>query len=470
MNKKERDVLKLEESFKDIVENELVKIQSENKKIEIKDIKLVGRATWKDKINGNDVSDYVFIVEKDIIEIIGENGKERITNQKNYYLGNKCVAGTLGDDELIYSDVFSTSEPDKMKAINELIETTPEEEIENNSLNKLKNKEMAEVLSAYLGRNVAEDEVHKVLENMDNTEIEEVKEEKAKQRDADKTKELSSKQIEKVKVNDIQRIKLNQRVDGIEELGKRLDLDGYSDIYVVYSENVRDIKPGENINNTTYSLVGMKNDGTAKVLSDEFEMDKSVGNNASRMQTKIRADGTATRDNKDSSVFTRKSNGMTIGCENDMGTIRVSLGKKTLQENENTEIELQTFNTGRIPLETKEVFQRNKGIYQIDKVQDEIEYHTEHGCEPKDEKDFDGDENTGTHEHIDIDQYVNEILNYENKDGEEKIKDVFTAKEVKDKLLRELHENGDRFTVEQIVKNVETEMNLDAENLDRTRE
>ena len=140
------------------------------------------------------------------------------------------------------------------------------------------------------------------------------------------------------------------------------------------------------------------------------------------------------------------------------------------QENENTEIELQTFNTGRIPLETKEVFQRNKGIYQIDKVQDEIERHTEHGCEPKDEKDFDGDENTGTHEHIDIDQYVDEILNYENKDGEEKIKDVFTAKEVKDKLLRELHENGDRFTVEQIVKNVEKEMNLDAENLDRTRE
>ena len=45
-----------------------------------------------------------------------------------------------------------------------------------------------------------------------------------------------------------------------------------------------------------------------------------------------------------------------------------------------------------------------------------------------------------------------------------------TLKEVKDKLLRELHENGDRFTVEQIVKNVETEMNLDAENLDRTRE
>ena len=466
MNKKERDILKLEESFKDIVENDIAKKQSENKKVEIKDIKLVGQATWRDKISGEDVSDYVFIVEKDIIETIGENRKERITNQKNYYLGDKCVAGTLGDNELIYSDAISIFEPDKMKAINELIESTPEEEIEDNSLSKLQTKEMAEVLSAYLGRDVAEDEVYELLGDMDDTEIEEVKEEKDSRNDDEKSKILSSKQTEKIKVNDIQRIKLNQRVDGIEELGKRLDLEGYTDMYIVYSEKVRDFKPDENINNTTYSLVGMKSDGTAQVLSDEFEMDKSVGNNASRMQTKIRADGTATRDNRDNSVFTRKSNGMTIGCENDMGTVRVSLGQKTLQENENTEIELQTFNTGRIPLETKEVFQRNKGIYQIDKIQDEVKHHTEHGCNPKNEKDFDGDEKTGTHEHIEIEQYVERILNYE----EEKIKDVFTSKEVKDKLLRELHENRDRFTIEQVVKNVEIEMDLDAENLDRTRE
>ena len=72
MNKKERDILKLEESFKDIVENDIAKKQSENKKVEIKDIKLVGQATWRDKISGEDVSDYVFIVEKDIIETIGQ--------------------------------------------------------------------------------------------------------------------------------------------------------------------------------------------------------------------------------------------------------------------------------------------------------------------------------------------------------------------------------------------------------------
>ena len=100
MNQMEREILILEENFRDTIENDIAKNQSENKKTEIKDIKLVGQATWKDKISGKDISDNVFIVEKKIIEI-DENGKERVIEQKNYYLGNKCVAGTLGNDEIV---------------------------------------------------------------------------------------------------------------------------------------------------------------------------------------------------------------------------------------------------------------------------------------------------------------------------------------------------------------------------------
>ena len=50
MNQKERKILKLEESFRDIIENDILKQQTENKKIKIKDIKFVGSAEWKDKI------------------------------------------------------------------------------------------------------------------------------------------------------------------------------------------------------------------------------------------------------------------------------------------------------------------------------------------------------------------------------------------------------------------------------------
>ena len=69
MNKKEKEILNIEQSFKDTLENEIVEQNTENKKVEIKDIKYVGKATWKDKVNGKDISDAVFIVEKQIKEI-----------------------------------------------------------------------------------------------------------------------------------------------------------------------------------------------------------------------------------------------------------------------------------------------------------------------------------------------------------------------------------------------------------------
>ena len=468
MNQKERKILKLEESFRDIIENDILKQQTENKKIKIKDIKFVGSAEWKDKINGQERADVVFIVEKEIIEK-SEDGKERVTEQKSYYLGDKCVAGELGNGEILYGEIFATSEPDKMEAIKDLLEKTPEEEIENNSMNKLQTKEIAEVLTAHLGREVKENEVKKLLEEMDKQELEGLSEKKEQENEGKEKKKntLSKKQADKIKVNGIQKVDLNKKVDGKETLGKRLDLSGYENMYVVYSENVDEITSGEKRNNTTYSLVGVKSDGTAKVLNDEFEMDNTVGNGATREQTKIRANSTATRDNKDMSVYTRKSNGMSIGCENDMGNVNMFLYQKTVEENENVGIQIETSQTPVIPIETREIMNRNKGMYQKEKVQDEIQEHTDEGCMPKDVKDFDGDENTETHEHFDLEYFVQEILNYENEQGEEQIKEVFTENEVRDKLLRELKENGDKLPQEQIIENVKKEMNLDAENLER---
>ena len=468
MNKKEREILRLEESFKDIIENEIKENQTDSKKIRIKDVKLVGQATWKDKINGKDLSENVFIIEKEIIEI-DENGKERITEQKNFYLGDKCVAASLGDN-VIYNNTFAISDSDKLNAVNDLLEKTSEEEIEKNSMHELEKKEMAEILTAHLGRVVEEDEIQKLLENMDKQEQEELKEEKeekSKLNEKQKQDELSEKQTDAIKVNGIQKVDLNKKVDGKETLGKRLDLEGYENIYVIYSENVDDITVGEKRNNTTYSLVGVRNDGTAKVLNDEFEMDNTVGSSANRMQTKIRANSTATRDNNDLSVYTRKTNGMSIGCENDMGNANLFLYQKTAEENENVGIQIETSKTPVIPIETREIMNKNKGVYQKDKVQDEIKEHTDQGCEPENIKDFDGDENTLSHEHIDIDYYVQDILNYENDDGEEKIKNVFTEREVKEKLLRELEENKDKISAEQIIENVKQEMNQDAEIYDR---
>lgn len=467
MNQKEKEKLKIEEDLKDTIENELVEQNRTNRKVEIKDIKLAGEATWKDNISGKDVSDKVFIVEKEITEI-DENGKERKTSKSSYYLGDKCIGGDLGNGQIVYDINFQNAEPHKMQAINELLERVSSKELEENSMNHLRNKELAEVLTAYLGKEIKPEEVQKELDKMDEKEIEDLKEDKEQQKDKDE-EELSEKQTEKVKVNGIQKVDLNKLVDGKETLGKRLDLQGYDNLYVIYSDKVDKVSKGTKRHNTTYSLVGMTNDGTAKVLNDEFDMDHTVGNSANREQTKIRANSTATRDNKDLSVYTRKSNGASIGCENEMGNVNMFLYQKT-KENENVGIQIETSKTQIIPMETREIMNRNKGMYQNDKVQDEIQEHTDEGCKPKDEKDFDGEISTGTHEHFDkeyIEKCVREIFNYENEEGEEQIKEVFTENEVKDKLLRKIKENGKTLSIEQIKENVQNEMNQDAEMYSR---
>ena len=76
MNQQEKEILKIEESFKDTIENDLYKNNTQNKKVEIKDIKYVGEAIWQDKINGKSISDKVFLVDIEIREI-DEEGKEK---------------------------------------------------------------------------------------------------------------------------------------------------------------------------------------------------------------------------------------------------------------------------------------------------------------------------------------------------------------------------------------------------------
>lgn len=438
MNLKEREVLKLEEEFRDKIENELAKQQSKDRKVVIKDIKLVGEASWKDKVNGKSIAKNLFIVEREIIEL-DEEGKQRITEDINYYLGNECIAASLGMDIIIYKNSIKNSEPEKMDAVEELLERTPEEQIEKNSLKYLKEKEKTE--------------------NLSNEKSEILLGQKSKK---DK-KVLSNKQTEQIKVNGIQKVDLNKLVDGKETLGKRLDLEDYNSIYIVYSEKVKEVSPDAKINNTTYSLIGTGKDGQVRVLNDEFEMDKTAGNNGDRKSSKIRADGTATRDNHDLSVYTRKTNGASIGCENNKGNVDLFLYEKTLEENENVGIQIETSKTPVIPMEVREIMNRENGTMQKEKVQDEIQEHTDDGCNPDNPDDFDGDAETYTHIHS-IDEYVDEVLNYENDKGEENIKQFFTEGEVREKLLKEFKENKDKISIEQIVQDVKEEMNLDAEN------
>ena len=73
---------------------------------------------------------------------------------------------------------------------------------------------------------------------------------------------------------------------------------------------------------------------------------------------------------------------------------------------------------------------------------------------------------------IDIDEKTNEILNYENKYGEQEIKGQFTYDEVKEELEKQI-ENNEKSksgkTIEQIVEEVQENMDYDAQMLDRNK-
>ena len=412
---KEQEILRyaMEQDFRDTLENELAERQTPNKKIQVTNVQIIGVLQDKSKDSTKKLTEFLYQVEKETTEIDEKTGKERTTQSVNIYLGNKCIGGKFRE-ELILDEDFKESEPKKSEDIKDIVEENSQSQ--------------------------------------------------------EKQSELTQDQADKIKINGIQRVDLNKLVDGKESLGKRLDLEGYSQMVVVYSNEVGEITPGAKKNNTTYSLVGITSDGKGKVLNDEFEIDSSVGISGTREQTKVKANGTATRDNQDISVYRRKSNGASIGCENDQGEIEMYFYEKTREENENVGIQIETSRTPIIQRETRDVMNRNKGIYNGDGVQDEIEEHTEEGCDPKDERDFDGDDSTFTHIHLEdteLESLVQEILNHENEYGEKKINEVFTSNEVREKLKREISENEDNLSLSEIIESVKDEMEQDAENFDR---
>ena len=445
----------------------------------IKNIKFIGRIPVENKANGQIRFENVFIVDKEIIET--DNGKEiRSTEQSSIYLGDKCIAGKIGDMDYIYNPKFEEENQELENSINELVKNDLEKE------EKDENEKIQE----------NEEEIIKEQENQ-----EDLTQENTKQKDKDEEQKepekISKKQEKNIEIKSIQEVDLETVVDGTDTLAKRLDLPEYSKLYVIYSDNVKDVMHENERNNTTFSLVGVTKDGKAKVLNDEFEIDRTAGINGEKTQTKIKADGEATRDDKDLSVYKRKTNGIDIGCERDIDSVNVFMYQKTLEKNENVGIQVETSKTPVIKLETKEVMDRYKGMYQADNIQNEIQEHTDANCNPKDVKDYDGDDTTETHEHvgdivvkesdveetsddgiyvqeseIDIDEKTNEILNYENKYGEQEIKGQFTYDEVKEELEKQIENNEKNKsgkTIEQIVEEVKENMDYDAQMLDRSK-
>ena len=167
-------------------------------------------------------------------------------------------------------------------------------------LNKIEKAELEEIAKA-LG--IDENDI-KAMSSMELAQkIEEKQDTKINPEEDDEQEE--EKQLNKEETKKItdgkQEIKLGTKVDEYKTLGQALDLNEseYSKVVIVYSDKLKQIQDeSEPINNTTYSFVAIKKDGTAQIINDRLRVDPRSGNNSFKDALKIDADKTARKDDK----------------------------------------------------------------------------------------------------------------------------------------------------------------------------
>lgn len=206
-------------------------------------------------------------------------------------------------------------------------------------------------------------------------------------------------------LNGKQEMKLSTKVDDKNTLGKMLGLNTseYIKIAIVYSERLQEIQPeGSNINNTRYSFVAIRKDGTAQTINDKLEIDASSGNNSYKDAIKIDANKTARKDDKTRSRYKINGKEEFLSVENGQyGELKAYYGKgKTRDGNESVETQLETTNVRPTDIELRRLQADWKGKYNTDKMAKEANEHFEkHNEEKVGIKSVDGDEKTIEHIH-----------------------------------------------------------------------
>ena len=302
----------------------------------------------------------------------------------------------------------------------------------------------------------------------------------------DKNKDQEEQELKKEETNKIisqkQEIKINTKVDDKKTIGQVLGLSSgeYTKIAIVYSERLHEIKDG-NINNTRYSFVAIRKDGTAKTIDDKIQIDANSGNNSYKDSIKIDADKTARKDDKTRSRYKINGKDEYLSVENGQyGEIKAYYGKnKTRDRNENVETQLETNNIRPTEIELRRLQADYKGRYNTDKMAKEANIHfEEHKEEKVGVKSVDGDEKTIDHIHIEFNE---ENIDYLSKEIAKKamentaVEDVFTSKETEQMSKKYIQENIEELEdldaeqFEKKLKDIEDKIIVDANNMQRQR-
>lgn len=452
MELKERKMLEELRDFRNSLEKDFKKQETQNKKTEIKDIIYLGDAKWKDKINGNELSEKLYIVEKEVI-FIGEDGKKEVKDISNYYLGDKCVGGFLGDSgEPIFNEIIKLSEPEKIKSMEDLIKSITKDTFKLNSLKNLEQKQLEEVAEK-LG--IKHDEIEKLSE-IDLNDLEEA-EENLQSEEVNKEEETLSKE-EVNKISTKTEISLNQKVTDNKNISDLLGINGqgYVKIAVVYSDKL------ENKNSTRFSFVGIKQDGSAEKI-DTLKQSHGINSAVDIKQTN--RDGTQVQEKRPKSFYSIEGaeDGALAIDVGPMGTIETSYVRVPKQDNKvGLGIPIETQSIRPTTNEVRELMNEKRNPRVMEEI-DRTEKHEEHGDENITLKDIDDNPYNNECEKVEIDsEYIEKCID-EIWTGD--VEAVFTREEVKESLQIAQQNNTQNLPFEQIVEKVKQEMEYDADML-----
>lgn len=454
------EILEKLREYEDSISIDINKTE-QNSETELKDVIYLGEVTWKDKVNNEERSESLYIVKKEIIDI-NKDEKEEIKKVNNYYLGNKCIGAYLEEGKPYFT---STIEEDKLQAVKKLLAKNAKESREGISLEKLQNEELENIIQEINKKNGIE------LKKEDIQGMSEIDlEHKLEKTHQDKNvKELSKRETKKL-TDDKQELKINTKVDDKKTLGQTLNLDSgeYIKIAIVYSDRLNYISNNEkdSMNNTRYSFVAVKKDGTAQIINDRLEIDSSSGNNSYKEAIKVDADKTARKDNKTLSRYKISGKDEYLSVENGQyGEVKAYYGKgKTKDGNMSVETQLETTNVRPTSRELRDLQADRHGTYNTDNMAKEANEHfDEHGEEEIGINAVDGNPDTVDKQDVDeiSDDYIQKMV--DEFMGVQEIDEVFTRREVEERTVRFFKDKNDIKNIEYLKQQLKQDIELDAE-------
>ncbi|MBO4293606.1 MAG: hypothetical protein J5881_04390 [Clostridia bacterium] len=455
---KEEIIEKMKELRENIeLKDFMEKLNSENPELE--NTKRVENVKYLGEIIINEKKEQIYLVYEKTYNPQGECVKESI-----------CCYTANGELLGIYSDSFQAiALKEEYKNNSELYKELNELDI--NGQLDLEEIEKAELEQIAKSLGIDKEEI-KAMSSMELAQkIEEHQDSKESKKEENKEEQQTLNKEETKNITDgKQEIKLGTRVDEYKTLGKTLDLNEseYSKVVIVYSEKLKELQgDNEKINNTMYSFVAIKKDGTAEVINDRLKVDERTGDNSLKESIKIDANEKARKDNKTKTRFQIiGKNGQneaksdyekeTLSVEpGQYGEIKAYYGKGRTRDNVNIETQLETSNIKPTSIDIRKMQAERKGTHKDnnEKMAKEADYYFNKGVEEISMYSADGDKDTviladylESNKDIIVDKIMqNEIIansQFGEKDIEEKIQRVmedekgrpYTQEEIREKI------------------------------------